>query len=298
MINLIKKAFTLIELLVVIAIIGILSGLIVVSMSGVTAKANIAKAQVFSNSLRNSLMNNIVAEWKFDGTATDGTAATNNDVLDSWGGVNDGTVGVSPNTPTVKTGSNCVSNSCLSFDGSDIVDFGNDQSLHITSKITIGVWVYPLAASSSIYTRIIEKGWSSEGSYILMKDNTDKFRFTLMLDSGSRSALSNNSYPSYINQWHYIAAQYDGSTVKMYIDGALQNATSTYSKTFGILSETITIGGANSLIGTMDDIRVFNDAITISQIKEQYYSGLNSLFLNGGITKEEYLSRISNYAIK
>ena len=48
----IKQAFTLIELLVVIAIIGILSGLIVVSMSGVTQKATIAKAQVFSNSLR------------------------------------------------------------------------------------------------------------------------------------------------------------------------------------------------------------------------------------------------------
>jgi prepilin-type N-terminal cleavage/methylation domain-containing protein len=52
--ELIKKAFTLIELLVVIAIIGILSGLIVVSMGGVTQKANIAKAQVFSNSLKNA----------------------------------------------------------------------------------------------------------------------------------------------------------------------------------------------------------------------------------------------------
>jgi prepilin-type N-terminal cleavage/methylation domain-containing protein len=51
-------AFTLIELLVVIAIIGILSGLIVVTMNGVTQKANIAKAQVFSNSLRNALMLN------------------------------------------------------------------------------------------------------------------------------------------------------------------------------------------------------------------------------------------------
>jgi prepilin-type N-terminal cleavage/methylation domain-containing protein len=61
--KLLRQAFTLIELLVVIAIIGILSGLIVVSMSGVTQKANIAKAQVFSNSLRNSLMLIIVGEW-------------------------------------------------------------------------------------------------------------------------------------------------------------------------------------------------------------------------------------------
>ena len=57
----IKKAFTLIELLVVIAIIGILSGLIVVTMSGVTQKARIAKAQAFSNSLRNALCRRWVA---------------------------------------------------------------------------------------------------------------------------------------------------------------------------------------------------------------------------------------------
>ena len=64
--KLLKTAFTLIELLVVIAIIGILSGLIVVSMSGVTEKANIAKSQVFSNSLRNSLMINTVSQYNFN----------------------------------------------------------------------------------------------------------------------------------------------------------------------------------------------------------------------------------------
>ena len=64
--KLIKQAFTLIELLVVIAIIGILSGLIVVAMGGVTQKATIAKSQIFSNSLRNSLMLDILAQYTFD----------------------------------------------------------------------------------------------------------------------------------------------------------------------------------------------------------------------------------------
>jgi prepilin-type N-terminal cleavage/methylation domain-containing protein len=71
------SAFTLIELLVVIAIIGILSALIIVGMSSTTQKATIAKAQVFSNSLRNSLMNNLISEWKFNGSGlNDGDNAT------------------------------------------------------------------------------------------------------------------------------------------------------------------------------------------------------------------------------
>jgi prepilin-type N-terminal cleavage/methylation domain-containing protein len=80
------KAFTLIELLVVIAIIGILSGLIVVTMSGVTAKATIAKGQVFSNSLRNALMLNLAAEYRLDGNANDSWGSNNGTWYGSGGG--------------------------------------------------------------------------------------------------------------------------------------------------------------------------------------------------------------------
>jgi hypothetical protein len=44
--------------------------------------------------------------------------------------------------------------------------------------------------------------------------------------------------------------------------------------------------------GMVDDVRVFNTIIPTSQIQEQYYTGLNKLLNNGGITKEEYLSRV------
>jgi prepilin-type N-terminal cleavage/methylation domain-containing protein len=51
-----KKAFTLIELLVVIAIIGILSGLIVISMSGATNSANDAKRKANVDAIRKALV--------------------------------------------------------------------------------------------------------------------------------------------------------------------------------------------------------------------------------------------------
>lgn len=51
-----KKAFTLIELLVVIAIIGILSGLIVVSMSGIVNSANDARGKENIDTIRRALV--------------------------------------------------------------------------------------------------------------------------------------------------------------------------------------------------------------------------------------------------
>jgi prepilin-type N-terminal cleavage/methylation domain-containing protein len=145
--KLLKQAFTLIELLVVIAIIGILSGLIVVAMGGVTEKASIAKSQVFSNSLRNSLMLNLVSEWKFDGVTTE-RAATNADVIDSWGSVNNGTIPASPAIPTIKPESDCVSGSCLSFDGGDYVSHPTISFADLT-PYTYLTWVKWVATNPS-----------------------------------------------------------------------------------------------------------------------------------------------------
>ena len=80
--NHLKYAFTLIELLVVIAIIGILSGLIITTMSGATESARIAKLKVYSNSVRDTLGANLVSEWKLDQIVGSSAPYT---TLDTWG---------------------------------------------------------------------------------------------------------------------------------------------------------------------------------------------------------------------
>jgi hypothetical protein len=50
--------------------------------------------------------------------------------------------------------------------------------------------------------------------------------------------------------------------------------------------------------GSVDDVRIYNAAMSASQIQEQYYVGLNNLLANGGITNEEYRKGIKGIAIK
>ena len=45
--------------------------------------------------------------------------------------------------------------------------------------------------------------------------------------------------------------------------------------------------------GLIDDVRIYNAAISTSQVRENYLAGLNKLLANNAITKTEYDSRIS-----
>jgi len=312
--KLIKQAFTLIELLVVIAIIGILSGLIVVSMGGMAQKASIAKAQVFSNSLKNSLMLNLVSEWRFDGPTSDGSVATPNDVLDTWKNTNNGTV---PYPPTVET-SDCVSDSCLDFSGTaasgayNYVDFGTNSSLSMgTGDATVSLWVKFDNATAPIGETLAYcgAGGTSVGypGYWVFR-NSGTSRLFVYFSDGTAIRIGGNLSATdtlVANTWYNVVVVFDRDGVaQTYINGIKQTETLTISTQQGSITNyaSYKIGATSSagsrLDGKMDEVRLYNAAMPISQIKEQYYAGLNSLLAGGGIDAKEYGERINSIAVK
>jgi len=297
--KLIRKAFTLIELLVVIAIVGILSGLIIVSMGGITNKARIAKVQIFSNSLRNSLMANIVGEWKFEGPTAIGQVATVNDIKDSW----EASTGTIYGSPTVKGGNDCVLGKCLAFNGStDYIDYASGSNLNFgIDNFTLAAWVNTSMAGSVPGSAILARtnlGGSYWAFFITRDSSYVEFFFYVSPEATARVQYFYNAYGK-INdgKWHFVnLVENYGVNGMLYIDG---NYFGTSTVVFTSLDSTnnVRIGSAN-FNGLLDDIRAYNAAMSTSQIKEQYYAGLNKLFANGGISNEEYISRINEVTNK
>lgn len=307
-----KTAFTLVELLVVIAIVGILSGLIIVGMSSSVYNANIAKAQVFSSSLRDSLLMNLTNEWKFDGTASDGALATTDDIKDTWGNDNGILCTTGGGAPTVRTGSKCISGSCLEFDNVDDQFYVNDPTLrYVGNGMTLEAWIKVRSTSDGTVGHVISKPWNGGGFYnyrIYWLSNT--IYFILGGDTGQSKTVTASNILK--DKWYNIVASVNPDSsdkmVKLYVNGVLAVTPSAHTITTWIP----TSGGGDASIqlsighqyrcdtsvpqslfdGYIDNVRIFNAEIPASQIREHYYSGLARLVSSNSIDHYDYRERL------
>jgi len=287
------KSFTLIEMLAVIIIIGILASVIFFSTNDAFEQQKKMEVLNLSIGLKNKNLDSLVSEWTFDGPTPAGSAATNSDVRDSWG-YNHGDI--TGHAPTVRKGEDCVSEKCLYFDGvDDYIQFGE-----VTSKftgVTISLWINP--------DDKVSRNLLNSNPLILHYKGAG---FYLRIDGGGTCGYLGWSPAPSTNKWSYVVATWinpiigDGK-MKLYIDGKKQGTElACAGGTYGRLnSGTLTIGrNFNSsqiwYKGFMDDVRIYKTALSISEIKQNYIAGLDSLFENGAISKEEYNKRLLNLA--
>ncbi len=213
----------------------------------------------------------LVGYWNLD-------EATSTTAFDSSGNTNNGTL---TNGPTWQSPSNCVSSSCLSFDGSDdYVNCGNNASLNVgqpagSNGLTLEAWIKPNS------TVISDAGIIDNNNlkYAFTYHNASKLYF--YIHDGSNFVVADMSYGA----WHYVVGTWDGTagpnSMKLFIDGQLvAQKASSYDTTSA--NGPIYIGkrvGKNSFDGLIDEVRIYNRALSAEEIKQHYQAGLDKLGL-------------------
>jgi len=266
-----EKAFTLIELLVVIAIIGVIASIVLVNLSGTRDKARIANGLQFSQSINHTLGAYAVGVWNFErvvsGSTPDASGFNNNGVVTG---------------AVITTG---IIGNALRFDGvSDYITIVNNGTLEIsnTNELTVGGW-FKFDQSSAGNQMLWEKAvWNISGYETLIYfENQDLYIYIDYEDtSGVTHWVVTNcgvDVSSLIGEWKYIVQvdQIKNNTLyhSAYINGSLVKQV-TISNARNLVNSSANLRIGNGFIGSIDEFRVYNEALNIAKIQKNYAEGL------------------------
>jgi alpha-tubulin suppressor-like RCC1 family protein len=218
---------------------------------------------------------NLVGWWKLDDGA--GTSAA-----DSSGAGNTGTL---VNTPTWTTSG--MNNGALTFNGTtQWVNVPEAASLQLSGSWTVSAWVNLSALPTSGNTEafVVKTGYYSDINYAIGVSNGGYGCagvawvgwYQVYPDGWSGAACYQ---PSAITTgtWYHVAATWDGTTVTLYVNGAqvAQSVTGTVPATgAGYMSIGQDYYGNSGAFtsGTIDDVRVYNRALTATDVMTLYGS--------------------------
>lgn len=223
------------------------------------------------SALFNDVTSGLVGHWKFDEAS--GLAA-----YDSSGNFLNGTL---TNGPTRTASSSCQMGSCLGFNGtSNYVNFTSSGVLNITGNQTISLWV---KSSTAVTNADIAGRWLSSVDnkkiWRLRVDGT-LLTFRVSADGIANSSDATTTISSAIDgNWHHIVAMYDGSSIGVYIDGTLRGSTVYSGGLFSDVGSILRVGASSSgggiaayFEGIIDDVRIYNRALSAAEIKQLYSS--------------------------
>ncbi len=215
---------------------------------------------LFSFVLVLSIAGNVSAElvgyWKFD----EGSGTT---AYDSSGNGLDGTLNGDPQWVEGQLGG------ALDFDGDDSVEIPHSPLLSITDEITITAWTNMRGNASGELAIVSKGGWAANDLPYELTETPGGVIFWQFYDDGGRDDCAPDSPP--VDEWHHIAATYDGNIFKCYIDGELADEWA-YAGTMPENTASVNIGqrsrGGTYFNGIIDEVAIYNRALREDEIPD------------------------------
>jgi len=171
------------------------------------------------------------------------------------------------NDPWEETTGMAKFGNAIKFDG--VGDYLNIKSAFHNDrlnldKVAIAAWIRPAAAGSGKQYLVSKLNHAARTGYALAIDNHTGFLHAEIYLDGSASiseVISSTTIPNDI--WTHVVASFDGSSIKLYLNGMLNNSTSS-NGSIAASAEEFTIGAlsgsspSKGFRGAIDELRLYS----------------------------------------
>lgn len=209
-----------------------------------------------------------VGIWRMDENTGTTTA-------DASGNNNNGTL----NGAAWTTG---VSGSAIDLRGNSQVDIADNAALR-PGNISWGLWIRTAGTASGNQVIIGKSDFStaSNEQYVVWLDGSGRANMSIKRNSGCAIAAGWYNVVGTSNiddqQWHHIVGTWDGTTARMYVDGALQGANAAIpagnidncvggSLRFGIWWQNF----PDRYAGDIDEVHLYDRALTQTEVTQLF----------------------------
>ncbi len=160
----------------------------------------------------------------------------------------------------------------LSFNGSsDYITMGDPTSLKPANNITFGSW-FKTSSNNSDMTILRKRTYG----YGLKMINGQSYCFVWENSGSNPAVISPLTYND--GKWHQSTCVYNSTGLYLYVDGNLVASSLSSNNSLYYQNDSVAIGrdaGASSSYfnGSIDDVRVYNRALSATEISKMYSSG-------------------------
>lgn len=179
-------------------------------------------------------------------------------------------------------------NKAMYFNGSSYISIAGYPTLNLTQDKTVSCWVYlPSTEYQNNYPTIIHKDEPVMScTYSLCMTNAPgyasnqyKFDYFFATNSTHYQVYTKQLYTAYNNKWLHIVGTYDQNTgySKIYFNGQLSDSLYSGNRTSNPSNLNLFIGcgkiSSTFFKGYLDDIRIYNRAVTKAEVTSLYLEG-------------------------
>jgi len=174
------------------------------------------------------------------------------------------------------------SNKAMLLDGTDdYIDLGNQTDLVLNTGGTISTWIYLNSWNGTNYSTTVicrSNGASWNSLYYDIFKLAGVNYLILTISDGTNSLQGNGPKTGVLslNTWYNITATWDSTTKCMYVNGTQsQCVSSTVMPSTNTTATSVSVGKSGPsntyyFNGNVDDIKIYNRALTATEIKTNY----------------------------